>query len=123
MTRSEESARSFWVRVDESLNTIPLQLKDIADATGLSYQSLTGWRHKNRMPDLEAAVVIADCLQVSLDYLATGKTVAIAVPENTRLYTINKKLRTADETTLQLVERVLQIEAPVSMEKRGLNIG
>lgn len=69
MTRNKEEARAFWLRFDKEVAKRSLQLKDIAQACGLPYGSVTGWRNKHLFPDIEAITEMVRHVGCSLDDL------------------------------------------------------
>ena len=69
MTRNKEEARAFWLRFDKEVAKRNLQLKDIAQACGLPYGSVTGWRNKHLFPDIEAIAEMVKHIGCSLDDL------------------------------------------------------
>lgn len=115
-----DKAIEFWKRVDKELYDYKILYTMLCEETGINYGTLTMQRNRQIFPKVEQVSAIAEVLNCSIDYLVNGEDVVLSPP---RIQRITEKLQTSDETTLQLVERVLQIEAPVSMEKRGLNIG
>lgn len=69
MRRNEDFTNQFWRRFDVVLDERNLQIKDLCQNSGIPYKTLTGWRSKHRLPDLETAVYIAQALSCSLDSL------------------------------------------------------
>src|SRR5262245_50520510 len=62
--------RAFGVRVEQMRNQRRLSTQELADKSGISYQSL--WRierGQHKEPGLFTAARLADALQCSLDYL------------------------------------------------------
>jgi hypothetical protein len=116
MTRNEK-ADVFWKRVDDLKKDITM--KAIVERAGLEYEVIRVQRTRNRIPRTTEAVALAGALGTTVEYLITGKTNQSAIVDTPRVYTIFAKIRQADETTLQLVERVLQIETPAPAEKSG----
>lgn len=47
----------------------------LAKESGVSLDTINGWYNKGRLPKLNDAIRIAEALQVSVDYLATGRVV------------------------------------------------
>ena len=67
------SNKGFWQRVKSLLRQKKLTGEEISKACGISYNTWRGWIAKSIIPGLQDCVKIARCLDVSLDYLATGK--------------------------------------------------
>lgn len=68
--KCEETSIDYWNRV---LNLLGRRsLKDLAEATGIPYQSVTGWKTKHRIPKYEEGYKIARYLNTSMDYLFAG---------------------------------------------------
>ena len=55
--------------------------KELAEYTGISTSAISAWNKNNTNPTAESLSTIADFLEVSLDYLLTGKEKTI---ENTK---------------------------------------
>jgi transcriptional regulator with XRE-family HTH domain len=63
----------FWQNVKEELEYNLLTQKELALAIGISYNTLQSWITKDRLPDAEQALKIADRLNTTIEYLVTGK--------------------------------------------------
>lgn len=107
MTRNEDSARRFWGKVDIVLRDRKLQIVDLGQACGISYKTVTGWRSKHRLPDLESLILIVNTLQCSLDYL-------LGIKSGSQIYSprisVIADCLAKDEAKLSAVETLLGIE-------------
>ena len=65
----EALQHDFWSSVDGLLSRTGRNLKDLAESTGLKYQTVIGWRTYKRLPNLRSALSIADFLGVSVEVL------------------------------------------------------
>ena len=66
----------FWRNVKDELSYNLITQKELASAVGISYNTLQSWITKDRLPDAEQALKIAQTLNTSIEYLVTGKTAA-----------------------------------------------
>ena len=67
------STKGYWQRVKTLLKQKKLTGEDASKACDIYYNTWRGWIAKNIIPGLQDSVKIAKYLNVSLDYLATGK--------------------------------------------------
>ncbi len=67
--KKERRLQLFWDNVDILLAKKNCTLRDVAEKTGLKYQTILGWRTNNRLPDLSAAIDMAKCLGVLVENL------------------------------------------------------
>ena len=111
MTRNEDSARRFWGKVDIVLRDRKLQIIDLGYACGISYKTVTGWRSKHRLPDLESLILIVNTLQCSLDFLLDIQSDSPVY--SPRITAIVERL-IKDEAKLSAVETLLGIEKSCS---------
>ena len=63
----------FWLRVKDRLDYQGSTQKDLAVRINESYNTLQSWINRNRLPNAEQAVRIADALSCSVEFLVTGK--------------------------------------------------
>lgn len=63
----------FWLRVKEMLEYQDITQKMLAERIGESYNTVQSWINRNRLPNAEQAVKIANTLNTSVEYLVTGK--------------------------------------------------
>lgn len=62
----------FLERLKDELCYQGLTQKELAEKTGISVNTIRGWFSKDLVPDVFNAVKIAQALNVSVEYLATG---------------------------------------------------
>lgn len=62
----------FWINVRNELEYKGLSQKDLALKINESYNTLQSWINKDRLPNVEQAVKIAELLNVSVEYLVKG---------------------------------------------------
>ena len=72
----------FWNRVKGLIKDKGMTQAEFAEQNGFSVNTFLGWISKNRSPDLDIAVVIAEQLDTTVDYLITGKTQELSTEEN-----------------------------------------
>lgn len=63
----------FWLRVKDKLDYQDITQRDLAEKINESYNTLQSWINRNRLPNAEQAVKIADVLNTSVEFLVTGK--------------------------------------------------
>jgi len=85
----------FWIRVKDELEYLGLSQKDLAKKIRESYNTLQSWINKDRLPNAEQAVKIANVLQTSVEFLVTGKN-------------SNKRANYTHAKTIQLLEAALK---------------
>ena len=73
----------FWLRVKDKLDFQDSTQRDLAQNINESYNTLQSWINRDRLPNAEQAVKIADALNTSVEFLVTGKS-------NNRKMTIQK---------------------------------
>jgi transcriptional regulator with XRE-family HTH domain len=96
---------TFSARVDNLLKTKNLSRKWLAAETGLSYDTISGWSSKGRVPRLDEAEKIARSLNVSIDYLQTGRV--LEMEDDPEVIAIMEGLRQASRDDLMRVEGLL----------------
>ncbi len=64
----------FLLRVKEKLDYQELTQRDLAEKINESYNTLQSWINRNRLPNAEQAVKIADSLNTSVEFLVKGKS-------------------------------------------------
>ena len=83
----------FWLRVREKLDFQGHTQRDLADSIDESYNTLQSWINRDRLPNAEQAVKIAEKLNTSVEFLVTGK----------------QNLRKIDHTkTIKLLEEAIE---------------
>ncbi|MCR4735768.1 MAG: helix-turn-helix transcriptional regulator [Treponema sp.] len=83
----------FWIRVKDKLEYQELTQKELADKIQESYNTLQSWINRDRLPNAEQAVKIADSLDTSVEFLVTGKS---------------KHKNPKNEKTIKLLEDIIQ---------------
>ncbi|MBQ6781959.1 MAG: helix-turn-helix transcriptional regulator [Treponema sp.] len=63
----------FWLRVKEKLDYQDCTQRDLSEKISESYNTLQSWINRDRLPNAEQAVKIADALNTSVEFLVTGK--------------------------------------------------
>lgn len=106
----------FWLRVDELRSLRQYQLIDMASEAEIDYTRIKNQRSANRLPKLEDAYQIARVLDCSIAYLLTGATDGESIPK--KLQPFMKALVGASEDDLELVRRVLRIEANIEPKSK-----
>ena len=64
---------TFLEHLKDELAYQGMTQKQLADKTGISVNTIRGWFSKDLSPDVFSAVKIANALNVSAEYLLTGK--------------------------------------------------
>ena len=70
--RSVEADRSFVID-REILNYKDLTQRELAEKIHEQYNTLQSWINRDRLPNAEQSVKIADALNTSVEFLVTGK--------------------------------------------------
>ena len=65
----------FWLRVKDKLDFQDSTQRDLAQNINESYNTLQSWINRDRLPNAEQAVKIADALNTSVEFLVTGKSI------------------------------------------------
>ena len=63
----------FWLRVKDRIDYEDITQKELAGKIDESYNTLQSWINRNRLPNAEQAVKIADALHTSVEFLVKGK--------------------------------------------------
>lgn len=63
----------FWLRVKAKLDYQGLTQRELSARIGESYNTLQSWINRNRLPNAEQAVRVADVLNTSVEFLVTGR--------------------------------------------------
>ena len=64
----------FWLRVKDKLDFQDMTQRDLAEKINESYNTLQSWINRDRLPNGEQAITIADALNTSVEFLVTGKS-------------------------------------------------
>lgn len=79
----EIKGKDIVFRIDSVLKKRNLKRKAVADAVGISLQPFTSWANRGSIPGADIAYHIAEYLNVSVEWLLTGKE--DTPPENVNL--------------------------------------
>ena len=79
----EIKGKDIVFRIDSVLKKRNLKRKAVADAVGISLQPFTSWANRGSIPGADIAYHIAEYLNVSVEWLLTGKE--DTQPENVNL--------------------------------------
>lgn len=60
-------------RIDELLEMRGEKRQDLCDNTGISLQAISNWKKQDSLPAVDSAIQIANYLEVSVEWLITGK--------------------------------------------------
>lgn len=78
-----------------------LKQKELAKRTGISESAISDWKKKGTNPAAENISAIADFLEVSLEYLVTGKEKSLSLPDDElELLTYYKELPEREQMKL-----------------------
>lgn len=104
---------SFWHNVEAELEYKNMSRKELAKQARFAVSGMSLGLTNNSMPSVDVAVRIAEVLDVSVEYLVTGKEKRIYQQENSKqifhLINILSKLSVYDLNTIHiLAERLLQ---------------
>ncbi len=78
-----------------------LKQKELAKRTGISESAISDWKKKGTNPAAENISAIADFLEVSLEYLVTGKEKGLSLPDDElELLTYYKELPEREQMKL-----------------------
>ena len=105
---------SFKENLKSELSYQGVLVKELATKTGISRRTLDNYlREKSSLPPVDVAVKIANALNVSVEYLATGKEKSDFVSDNhfrildpTYSKLSPKKKRIVDETLQPLIKTI-----------------
>lgn len=62
----------FWINVKNELEYNAMTQKQLADLVEVSYNTIQSWITKDRLPNADQAVKIAQALKTNVEYLVTG---------------------------------------------------
>ncbi|MBO4858434.1 MAG: helix-turn-helix transcriptional regulator [Treponema sp.] len=101
---------SFWKNVENELEYQNISRKDLAKRAGFAVSGISLGISNNSVPSADVAVRIAKVLNVSVEYLVTGKNAKNEnlTPQMNQLFSNIQKLNNYDlETVSLLVQRTL----------------
>ncbi len=86
-----------------------MQVKELSQKTGISVNTLNKYRPGSTVsPTLENAQKIAEILNVSIDYLATGKVDGEINSENSDMQKLIKDLKVLSKSDFETVKAVVK---------------
>lgn len=103
MTMEQVNVLGFWSRFDEVRTGT---LEEVARNSGINQGTLRNLRSRKLLPNLLDTVVLADYLNVSLDWLVLGK---VDNDEDSSLAKLVRAYLEADELSKLVVDRVLKL--------------
>ena len=65
--------KDFWRRVNKEIKARKLSRKKFAEMVNIPYNTYKSWLYYNRSVEVGTAFAIAKALDVSLEYLITGR--------------------------------------------------
>ena len=95
----------FWRNVKNELEYNLITQKELASAINISYNTLQSWITKDRLPDAEQALRIAQKLNTNIEYLVTGKNIA-QKGINPHVQDLIPKLNYLSDENLDLLELI-----------------
>ena len=87
----------FWEKLKDILEYQNISLKELCAKAGLKQQSIYNAITRKTFPSLETAVKIANALNVSVEYLVTGKESQEISDEECVLLIIYRKLSNSNK--------------------------
>ncbi len=99
---------SFAENLRDELEYQGMQVKELAEKTGLSINTLNKYRPGSKVvPTIDNALKIARVLKVSLDYLATGNFTAGKYGGRNEILKISNKMRKFSDSDIRTVKSVV----------------
>lgn len=99
---------SFAENLRDELEYQGMQVKELAEKTGLSINTLNKYRPGSKVvPTIDNALKIAQALNVSLDYLATGKFTSEKHGGRNEILQIYKRMRKFSDSDIRTVKSVV----------------
>ncbi len=89
--------------------------KELAEFTGISTSAISAWNKNNTNPTAESLSTIADFLEISLDYLLTGKEKTIENTEDIKELLDNYNM--VDDISKQLIQERAKTLAELAAER------
>jgi len=100
---------SFRENLRETLDFMSMEQKELAAKTGLSLKTIENYVKKDScIPSAEKAVMIAQALEVTVEYLVTGKNIEKYIPtKNKELNNILSKLNNYNYDIITSMAKIL----------------
>ncbi len=114
----ETSGQDIVKRIDLKLKEKNLKRKAAADYAGISTQALTDWNKRGSIPAADTALKIADFLDISVEWLITGKDPEQLSAEER---TVIELYRSLPETGKRITKQHMKILAAELNRKRSWN--
>ena len=86
---------TFWTNVKTQMRKKKVSQQETAEGCGINWNTFRGWIYKDIIPIATDAYIIAQFLDVSLEYLITGKNIKTEqeiIKIRTQLQHIDKQL-------------------------------
>jgi len=122
----KNDADSFWFRVDSLWKQTGETKQEFCKRTNgeINFYTWSNKKSQHKMPNLELAGAFAKYLNVSIDYLYNGETLADpvlkAIDSNSAVKEIARKLTMCDESNLAIVNAMVNSWVPVESRSKGL---
>ena len=100
---TEINVTKFWDRFDQVRTD---SLETICNRAGVSHNTIRGLRTHNKLPNLVDTIVLADYLNVTLDWLVLGK---VADEKNADISKVLKAYIDTDEQTKYVIRKLLNL--------------
>lgn len=98
----------FAENLRDELEYQGMQVKELAEKTGLSINTLNKYRPGSTVvPTVDNAAKIAKTLNVSLDYLVTGTNSEVSAENAIDVQSLARKLRRFSQNDVQLVTALI----------------
>lgn len=99
---------NFGIRIKKLRIDSGLSMQDLAEKVGVTKSSINMWENSNSVPKDSILIKLSQIFNVSIDYLLGNEKMEEKVPENKRLYYIQRNLEKLDEQKLKQAEKILQ---------------
>ena len=77
--RNNDLSLRLWKNVDKCREQIGLTLNDICLRTGIKIDKIKNWRSRLTIPQADELFLVAEALDVSMEYLLTGQTTKVQI--------------------------------------------
>lgn len=108
---------NFNARFERLLFEKGITKKEVAMACGLSRTAISAWREEDRLPRADAAIKIAQMLDVPVDYLILGESSAQVNNE------INAKVQELSADQISIVNALIDLLKSETLTQEGAKIG